>query len=207
MSRALRIAYPGAWYLVMNRGRRHEKVFLDKADYQNFVDLLNETSEAWNVRIAAYCLMPNHYHLLIMTPEANIARAMRHINGIFTQGFNNRHGCDGPLFRGRYKSILVDGDAYFLQLVKYIHTNPVREGLVEDAKQYVWSSHKAYLSTAKKWDWLYKPFILNLLTDNKKAQLKAYRQFINDDGMDRVQEVMGQKNGPPRLARKVFWIG
>ena len=107
MSRPLRIAYPNAWYHVMNRGRRAEKIFVDDHDHHIFIKLLIETSDAWNVRISAYCLMPNHQHMLINTPEANISRVMRHINGVYTQRFNSRHGCDGQLFRGRYKSILI----------------------------------------------------------------------------------------------------
>ena len=83
MSRPLRIAYPNAWYHIMNRGRRAEKLFLDKFDYEVFVDLLQETSEVWNLRIAAYCLMPNHYHMLVNTPDGNISRAMRHVNGVY----------------------------------------------------------------------------------------------------------------------------
>ncbi len=107
MSRPLRIEYPNAWYHVMNRGRRGENIFHDKQDYQMFVDLLVETTEMWNFRISAYCLIPNHYHILVQTPAANISRGMRHLNGVYTQRFNRRHFCDGALFRGRYKSMLV----------------------------------------------------------------------------------------------------
>jgi REP element-mobilizing transposase RayT len=90
-----------AWYHIMNRGRRAENIFLGKFGYKMFVALLRETSEAWNIRIAAYCLMPSHYHLLVHTPEANISRAMRHLNGVYTQRFNSWHHLDGQLFRGR----------------------------------------------------------------------------------------------------------
>jgi len=106
MSRPLRIEYPGAWYHVMNRGRRADDIFTGRKDYQCFVDLLQETSEMWGIRIAAYCLMPNHYHLLIQTPQANLSRSMRHVNGVYTQRYNRRHGCDGQLFQGRYKAIV-----------------------------------------------------------------------------------------------------
>ena len=106
MSRPLRIQYPDAWYRVMNRGRRGESVFHNGTDYLGFIELLKESVEMWQVRIAAYCLMRNHYHLLVQTPEANLSRCMRHINGVYTQRFNRSHSCDGQLFRGRYKSIL-----------------------------------------------------------------------------------------------------
>ena len=84
MSRPLRIEFPGAWYHVMNRGRRSEVVFSDKEDYSRFLDLLIEISEIWNVNIAAYCLMSNHYHVLLQTPDGNISRCMRHLNGLYT---------------------------------------------------------------------------------------------------------------------------
>ncbi|UCG12480.1 MAG: transposase [Deltaproteobacteria bacterium] len=95
MARPLRIEYPGGWYHVMNRGRRDEQIFLEKRDYRTFLDLLMESVELWNLRIVAYCLMPNHYHLLVQTPEANLSRCMRHINGIYTQRFNRFNQCDG----------------------------------------------------------------------------------------------------------------
>lgn len=123
----------------MNRGRRAERIFNEEDDYAMFVELLKEASEAWSIRICAYCLMPNYYHLLVQTPEANISRAMRHINGIYTQRFNRRHGCDGQLFRGRYKSIVVDADSYLLQLVRYIHSNPAKAGIAP-MDRYQWSS-------------------------------------------------------------------
>ena len=108
MSRPLRIEYPGAWYHVMNRGRRSEKIFFVDADRQAFIQVLQEASELWNIRISAYCLMSNHYHLLVQTPDGNLSRAMRHINGVYTQRFNRRHKKEGQLFRGRYKGVLVE---------------------------------------------------------------------------------------------------
>ncbi|MDY6822236.1 MAG: transposase [Thermodesulfobacteriota bacterium] len=129
-----------------------DNIFAGKKDYQCFVALLQETSEMWGIRIAAYCLMPNHYHLLVHTPHANLSQSMRHVNGIYTQRYNRRHGCDGQLFRGRYKAIVVEEDSYLLQLVWYIHKNPVKAGVVESPDDYPWSSHNAYMSGAKKWD-------------------------------------------------------
>jgi putative transposase len=208
MSRPLRIAYPNAWYHVMNRGRRAEKIFLDNLDYKAFVELLQETSEDWNVRIAAYCLMPNHYHMLIQTPDANISRAMRHVNGVYTQRFNSRHHHDGQLFRGRYKSILVNGDSYLLQLVRYIHRNPIKAGLVENSDFYAWSSHKAYVSIAKKWDWLHKGFILGILTSDKSKQMRAYRRFMAADEDEKITGILDHKKWPSLLGPRNFieWV-
>jgi len=123
MSRPLRIEYSGAWYHVMNRGRRREKIYYDKKDYEQFLKVLEETSSLFSVEIHAYTLMPNHYHLLIRTPKGNLSRGMRHINGVYTQRFNNKYKIDGSLFRGRYKSILVEEESYLLELVRYIHRN------------------------------------------------------------------------------------
>lgn len=208
MARPLRIEYPGAWYHVMNRGRNAEKVYYDKLDYQMFVELLEETSETWNIRITAYCLMPNHYHILVQTPDANIARSMRHINGVYTQRFNRRHRCDGPLFRGRYKSILVSGDSYLLQLVRYIHRNPVKAGLTTKLADYRWSSHKGYLSIAKKWDWLHKEFIFSLLTKNRKEWVKQYRQFVSIESDEEITGIFESKRWPTVLGPERFidWI-
>jgi REP element-mobilizing transposase RayT len=134
----------------MNRGRRREDIFVNPEDYQLFIGVLKEAVELFNLRVAAYCLMTNHYHLLVQTPEGNISRCMRHVNGIYTQRFNRRHNTDGQLFRGRYKALLVDADSYLLELLRYIHRNPLRAGLVKSLDKYKTSSHKAYISSAKK---------------------------------------------------------
>ena len=192
----------------MNRGRRFEKVFSDIQDYRMFVELLKDSSEMWKIKIAAYCLMPNHYHILIHTPEGNIARAMRHINGVYTQRYNRKHGCDGQLFRGRYKSILVSGDSYLLQLVRYIHRNPIEVGLVNSLSQYNWSSHKGYISVAKKWDWLHKEYIFSLLTSNKKEWIRRYRQFVSIKDDDQVTKVIEGNRWPSILGPDSFvdWV-
>ena len=150
MSRPLRIHYPDAWYHVMNRGRRAEAIFGGKKDYIAFIELLKVTGELWNLRISAYCLLKNHYHLLVQTPDANLSRCMRHINGVYTQRFNKAHHIDGQLFRGRYKSILIDADSYLLELIRYIHRNPIEAGLVKQLGKYSWSSHQGYFVRCEK---------------------------------------------------------
>jgi len=204
MSRPLRIAYPNAWYHVMNRGRRSESIFSDNQDYEYFIDLLIETSELWNVHIAAYCLMKNHYHLLLQTPEGNISRCMRHLNGIYTQQFNRRHGYDGPIFRGRYKSILVSDDNYLLQLVRYIHKNPVKAGIVESIKEYPWSSYRGYLSFAKKWNWLFKDHIFEMITSKKQGRLKDFIAFMKEDDSSDVTKLFSRKNLPSLFGPESF---
>jgi len=188
----------------MNRGRRGEHIYTDHADYQLFVNLLEEATEQWNIHIAAYCLMPNHYHILIHTPEANISRCMRHINGVYTQRFNRRHQCDGQLFRGRYKSILIDADSYLLQLVRYIHRNPLSAGLTDKFKTYPWSSHKGYVSNAEKWNWLYKDYPLAMLSKKKAERIKRYRRFVSMENDKDLSLVFAEKKWPSLLGTDNF---
>lgn len=204
MARPLRIEYPDAWYHVMNRGRRGEDIFTDDQDYIMFTELLRETSEMWNVRIAAYCLMSNHYHMLVQTPDANISRGMRHLNGVYTQRYNSRHRCDGQLFRGRYKSILIDTDSYLLQAVRYIHRNPLRAGLAERLDAYKWSSHKGYLSIAKRWDWLHKKYILSLLSRNRKDWLRSYQKWVSVAEEDAVSKKVSSAKWPVCIGPQAF---
>jgi len=206
MARPLRIEYANAWYHILNRGRRGELIFADTYDYIGFIDLLIDTSEQWNLSVAAYCLMPNHYHLLVQTPDGNISRCMRHIDGVYTQRFNRRHECDGSLFRGRYKSILIEADSYLLTLVRYIHRNPLKAGLTGRLSGYRWSSHRGYLSRAEKWKWLHKNFVLSMLSKNKKEQIKSYRQFISaeDDKVDEISKVLERKKWPSVIGTPNF---
>jgi len=128
---------------------------------------VENASSLWKVRIAAYCLMSNHYHLLVQTPEANLSRYMRHINGLYTQYFNRTYKSDGQLFRGRYKSIVIDGDSYLLELVRYIHHNPLNAGLAKRLEDYSWSSHRAYISKGNEGKWMHNDFVLSILEENK----------------------------------------
>ncbi len=204
MSRPLRIQFPDAWYHVLNRIRRGEKVFEGKNDYNAFIDLLKELVEDFNVNIAAYCLLSNHYHLLVQTPDANISRSMRHLNGVYTQRFNRMHLCDGQLFRGRYKSIIVDGDSYLLELLRYIHRNPLEAEIVEKLNKYTWSSHKGYLSAAKKWDWLHKNFILSLFSKTKAESIRRYQRFVSKETPEEINQIFGRRNLPTIIGRKSF---
>jgi len=208
MSRPLRIECSDAWYHVMNRGRRAEKIFLNKTDYTTFLELLMESAEMWNVRIAAYCMLPNHYHVLLQTPDANLSRFMRHVDGVYTQRFNRCHHYDGQLFRGRYKSILIDADSYLLQLVRYIHRNPLQAGLVNKLGGYKWSSYKGYLSDSKKWNWLYKGFILSILIKDKRQQCRVYTQFMAKENSEEISLIFERKKLPSVLGSERFidWV-
>ena len=204
MTRPLRIEYPDAWYHVMNRARKGQKAFATVEDCNSFIDIIKDAAEIFNMKIAAYCLMVNHYHLLVQTPDANLSRCMRHINGIYTQRYNARNGCDGTLFRGRYKSIVVDADSYLLELVRYIHINPLRAGIVTKLDDYEWSSHKGYVSKAKKWEWLYKNYILGMFSKDKRSQITAYKRFISSEESEELIHYYSKKNMPSILGDKVF---
>lgn len=208
MARPLRIQFPDAWYHVMSRGKRGERIYADKGDYYAFIDLLRDCVEMWNIRVVAYCLMGTHYHILLQTPDANLSRCMRHINGVYTQYFNRTHGSDGQLFRGRYKSIVVDSDAYLLELLRYIHRNPIEGGMVDRLESYQWSSHKGYLSRSEKWNWLHKNYVLKIFSNNQNEALKGYRSFIRKEIPEEINRILGSKKWPSVIGTESFinWV-
>lgn len=203
MARPLRIEYPGAYYHVMNRGLSRREVFLNNQDRERFLDLLGETVRLWRVEIYAYCLMGNHYHLLVQTLHAGLSRAMRHLDGLYTQGFNRAHHREGPLFRGRYKAILIDAEEYFLSVLRYIHQNPVTAGVVSDIDRYRWSSHVGYLHKGQR------PFWLN--TDSvlvRFAGVGQYREFMHGEVEKEIRDFYRGSNGGPILGEQGFieWV-
>ena len=188
----------------MNRGRRGDEIFTGVKDCSAFIDLLKEIVDVYNVKVSAYCLMSNHYHLLVKTPDANLSRAMRHLNGVYTQRYNRNHYCDGQLFRGRYKAILIEADSYLLELLRYIHRNPLEANLVDSLQKYNGSSHKGYLSKAKKWDWLYKGFPLSLFSKDHLQSIRLYKQFVTREIPDEINKILGGKKLPPVLGSEKF---
>ncbi len=134
MARPLRIEYPGAGYHVTARGNARGPIFFDDEDRRSFLTILGSAINHFNWLCHAYCLMENHYHLLIDTPDGNLSRGMRQLNGVYTQRVNRRYSRAGHLFQGRFKSILVDKESYLLELARYVVLNPVRAKLVKDPK-------------------------------------------------------------------------
>jgi putative transposase len=156
MVRSLRIEYAGAWYHVMNRGLEYRNIFLKDNHRKLFLDLLSEISQRFKIEIHSYCLMDNHYHLLLQSKLPNLNLAMKHLNGVYTLRFNRDVKRDGPLFRRRYKSILIDKDEYFLNVNRYIHKNPSAAKVIKDDKRYPWSSYRYYnLDKDDKPSWLF----------------------------------------------------
>ena len=149
MARPLRVEYPGAYYHVINRGNNQEKIFLNDRDKQKFLEYLGKANERFSVIIHTYCLMSNHFHLLVQTPEPNLSRAMQWINVSYATYFNRKRGRCGHLFQGRFKAILIDADGYLKHLSRYIHVNPVRAKIVSTPSKYQWSSYSAYIGKEK----------------------------------------------------------
>ena len=188
----------------MNRGRRGECVFADRKDHETFLAILRESSEVFGVMVAAYCLMSNHYHLLIQTPDANLSRVMRHINGVYTQRYNRRRKIDGSLFRGRYKSVLVENDGHLLELLRYIHRNPVRAKIVKSVDDYAWSSHPAYVAGGREWRWLSTAFLLSMFADDRAIARDRYRDFVRAEDSPDVLEFFARKNVPSLFGTEGF---
>ena len=194
MARPLRIEYPGAYYHITSRGNERKAIFRDDQDRVKFLELLGRAVEEFYIRLHGYVLMSNHYHILLETPKGNLNRALRYINGVYTQSFNRRHRRVGHLFQGRYKAILVDKDSYLLELSRYVHLNPWRVKKSQDPFAYRWSSLAAYLGRVTVPTWLTTIEVLSYF--GSKGKRGGYKEFVSH-GMKSGfktpwQEVRGQ---------------
>jgi len=204
MARPLRVEYPGACYHVMNRGRRKEKIFFSNKDFVLFLDVLRQTIELFHIEVYAYALMPNHYHLFLRTPEGNISRSMRHLDGVYTQRFNKRHKVDGSLFRGRYKSILVEEDMYMLELVRYIHRNPQKSGLEKELGTYEWCSYRGYLNNDYRKEWLKVDEVLMRFGKYEKDAKRKFKTFIEKRVPENIFRKLESSKWPVVMGGKGF---
>jgi len=180
MARPLRIEYPDAYYHVTSRGNEQKDVFKSNRDRDKFLEYLASATERYGAVVHAYCLMSNHFHLLLETPEGNLSQIMRHINGAYTTYFNIKRKRAGHLFQGRYKAILIEADDYLSELSRYIHLNPVRVGIVEKPEQYQWSSYRSYIGQSKPPEWLNTGFILGCFAQKTTDAQNKYRIFVED---------------------------
>jgi len=196
MSRPLRLEFAGALYHLTARGNAHGDIFADDEDRRLFLELLGKEISQQGWRCYAYCLMGNHYHLLIETPEPNLVTGMRRLNSVYTQAFNRRHGRVGHVFQGRYKSILVDRDSYGLELCRYIVLNPVRARMAKRVENWAWSSYRATAGQLRAPAWLDPDWVLSQLGGRNPAA--AYERF--------VQEGMGQGSPWDKLKGQI-WLG
>jgi REP element-mobilizing transposase RayT len=179
MARPLRIEYPNAFYHVINRGNAGENIFLNERDKEKFLKYLGSAAERFSLIIHTYCLMTNHYHLVVETPEANLSRAIQWLNVSYATYFNRKRDRKGHLFQGRFKSIVIDADEYLAQLSRYIHLNPVRVKMVVNPTDYPWSSYPLFIGKGEKPDWL-DTSLLAYFGTKKKAAIRAYQHFVEE---------------------------
>ena len=201
MARPLRIQYEGALYHITSRGNARQSIFRDNEDRLLFLDTLKRVADRFHWLCHAYCLMDNHYHLVIETPDGNLAKGMRQLNGVYTQGYNRRHHHTGHLFQGRYKAILVEKESHFLEVCRYVVLNPVRTKVVKEPGRWKWSSYRATAGIegphgCLRTDWVLKQFGV------RRARAQAgYREFVKAGiGGDRIytkvrgQSILGEED-------------
>ena len=180
MARPLRLEFAGALYHVTSRGDRQDDIYECDEDRLAFLSILADVCKTYNWVCHAYCLMDNHYHLLIETPDANLSKGMRQLNGVYTQTFNRSHKRVGHVFQGRYKAIHVERESYLLELARYIVLNPVRARMVHEAQDWPWSSYRMTISQAPSEPWVNTEWLLASFAKRKKIAIRKYKEFVAD---------------------------
>ncbi len=178
MARPLRLEFPGALYHLTSRGNALSPIFEDDEDRQGFFATLDAAIERFNWLCHAYCLMGNHYHLMVETPDGNVSAGMRHLNGVYTQRFNRRHGRFGHVFQGRFKAILVERQSYLLELCRYVVLNPVRAGMVKRVEKYPWSSYRGTAGLQAAPSWLTTNWVLGQFGRQRRRAQARYAEFV-----------------------------
>jgi len=201
MSRPLRIEYEGAVYHVTSRGNARSDIYLSDEDRVMFLDVLKHVVDRFGWVCHAYCLMTNHFHLMIETPQANLSRGMRQLNGMYTQRFNRQHGRVGHVFQGRFKSIVVDKEPYLLELSRYIVRNPVVAGMVKNVGDWPWSSYQATAGKITAPDYLHIDWLLSQYGDDIGQAKIAYAAFVHKEVAASPWDML---NGPDVLGDDEF---
>ena len=178
MARPLRIEFPGGLYHLTSRGDRREDIYLNDADRQRWLDLLGEVCVRYNWLCHAYCLMDNHFHIVIETVEGNLSAGMRQLNGVYTQWHNRTHGRIGHVFQGRFKAIIVQRESYLLELARYVVLNPVRAAMCAAPEQWPWSSYRAMVGQAHRPDWLHTEWLLAQFGNQYAKAVAAYIDHV-----------------------------
>jgi REP element-mobilizing transposase RayT len=187
MARPLRIEYPGAFYHVMHRGNAGSDIFKSIRDREKFLEYIRKAVERYGIKIHTYCLMTNHYHLLVETTYPNLSQAVKWINVGYVAYFNRKRNRSGHLFQGRFKAVVVDADEYLLHLSRYIHLNPVRAGMIEYCKEYSWSSYPAFGGYKKAPEWLETDWLLSFFGQNRKKSMERYREFLESVQIEKIE--------------------
>jgi len=198
MARPLRIEYEGAFYHIVARGNERKRIFLSRADYEKFLASLRTSAERFSVVIHCYVLMGNHYHLIVETPKANLSFFMHAIQSGYTTYFNTKRGRSGHLFQGRYKSLLVDKDAYLLELSRYIHLNPVKAHITDVPEAYPFSSYPAFIDSGRE------TFVFRDLIWNMSHGSEGYHRFVESGLAEELKSPFQDVYGGMILGRKSF---
>ena len=202
MARPLRLEFAGALYHVTSRGDGREDIFHTDEDRVAWLETLAEVCRRFNWVCHAYCQMTNHYHVLIETPDANLSKGMRQLNGVYTQRVNRTHGRVGHVFQGRFKAVLVDKDNYFLELSRYVVLNPLRAKMVRRLEQWQWSSYLATCGQAAKPDWLQVDFLLAQFAAQRARAIAKYVTFVHEGA--KLPSIWSELQGQVYLGSEAF---
>lgn len=200
MVRPLRLEFPGALYHVISRGNERSPIFRDDWDRGFFLGILGSVVRTTGWLLHSYCLLGNHYHLLVETPEGNLSKGMHALNGRYSQTFNRRHDRAGHVLEGRFKAVLVEKEAHLLELHRYIVLNPVRAGLVVRPEDWIWSSYRATCGLRKRPSWLEVRWTLAQFGRDAETAVTSYARFVSsaiavaDPPSTRAQIFLGGKS-------------
>ena len=186
----------------MNRGAGRKEIFHNDDQRKFFLELLSIISADFDIEVHAFCLMSNHYHLLLRTPAPTLSVAMKFLGATYTRKFNRLTRKDGPLFRSRYKAIVINADSYLAHVSRYIHRNPLEAKMVSSVSDYPWSSYNAYLNQGTGFPWLKTEAVLSKVATNQ--QIEAYKQFVESKSLASLQEFYGSSRLPAVLGSKDF---
>ena len=207
MARKPRIYFPGAFYHAMLRGNDGKQIFFSDEDREYFYFLLNEGIKRYGYRIHAFCLMNNHIHLAVQIGDISLSKVMQNLSFRYTRRINQLQKKVGHLFQGRFKAIVVDADNYLVGLIRYIHLNPVRAKMVNQAEDYFWSSHRAYLGL-ENISWLTHEYVLNYFDNSRDSAVIRYSQFMQDEPEESLQKEfrLGNQNNYAVLGNDEFLL-
>ena len=207
MARPLRIEFPDSIHHVTSRGNERRSIFRDDTDRRMFLHLLGQAVKRFGWSVTAWVLMTNHFHLVLQTPEPNLSRGMHWLNGKYSSWFNRRHDRCGHLFQGRFKSILVEGENYLREVIRYTVLNPVRAGMVALPEQYRWSSYRSSAGLDSANSWLDMPSLLELFDPDPSVAQQLYQEFVmaRVDSQERLwdQVLNGMYFGSPVWAKRM----
>ena len=180
MARPLRLELAGGVYHITSRGDRREAIYDNDEDRETWLEIFGNTCKRFKWRCHSYCLMDNHYHIVIETAEANLSKGMRQLNGVYTQYFNRKSGRAGHVFQGRYKGILVERDEYLLELARYVVLNPIRANMIKNIETWKWSSYQGMIGEKPAQLWLETGWTLGQFSKQRKRAIGKYIDFVRE---------------------------